>query len=338
MAEDIEGAVMVKRNRINELKEFESKLDDKFSILRKEGVAAATPMYVDAKGRIRSAISIVQPKEAEMAFLICSTHVAAVMLQFEREINLINTRKKAAERDSLLTVLHRLHEEINRIEGGRAFRLLQELEKTMDKAADLQSDLEATRGMAADLQSDLRATRSIAADLQSNLEATQADLEATQANLAAERERLRQVMEDAQKRFNELQSELINVSKDARGTIISMSDILFETGRASLTANLQTNLARIAGILMVYKEPNILVDGHTDNVGTRELNQKLSEDRAKNVMRFLVDNGVEATRLTALGSAFDKPIADNATPEGRAKNRRVDLIIMEEELDYGQKK
>ncbi|MCL2220259.1 MAG: OmpA family protein [Chitinispirillia bacterium] len=116
-----------------------------------------------------------------------------------------------------------------------------------------------------------------------------------------------------------------------------MSDILFETGKATLTANLKTNLARIAGILMVYKEPNIMVEGHTDNVGTRDFNQKLSEDRARNVMKFLVENGVEAGRLTAVGSAFDKPIADNATPEGRAKNRRVDLIIMESELDYGQK-
>jgi len=323
MAQDEAGSAgtkkAVKRDRVSELQVFEEKLDNKFSLLRREGVASATPMYAEAKGRIKSAISVVQPKpsskEAEMAFTICSTHVAAVMMQFDREINLVNVRKMTAERDSLLSVLHGLHEAISRIEGGRAFKMAQELEATKGKAAGLQSDLEATKGKAADLQ---------------------ANLDVAQANLAAERERLRQVMEDAQKRLNELQSDLINVSKDARGTIISMSDILFETGRANLTANLQTNLARIAGILMVYKEPNILVDGHTDNVGSRELNQKLSEDRAKNVMNFLAENGVAVERLSAIGSAFDKPIADNATAEGRAKNRRVDLIIMEEELDYGQ--
>jgi len=304
----VSGAVTAKeakRNRVSELEEFLQQLDNKFSLLRKERVAAATPMYVEAKGRIRSAMSIVQPKpfskDAALAFSICSVHVTAVMMQFEREINLVNVRQMSAERDSLLTVLHNLHETINRIEGSRAHRLAQELEATKSKAAGLLSDLEVS-----------------------------------QANLAAERERLRQVMEDAQRRFGELQSEMINVSRDARGTIISMSDILFETGRANLTANLQTNLARIAGILMVYKEPNILVEGHTDNVGSRELNQRLSEDRATNVMNFLVANGVAAERLNAIGSAFDKPIADNATAEGRAKNRRVDLIIMEEELDYGQ--
>ncbi|MCL2688375.1 MAG: OmpA family protein [Chitinispirillia bacterium] len=312
--------------KVNDLKELEKKLDEEFELLKKEGVASATPMYAEAKGRIKSAIFIAQPnpgtKEAALAFSACSAHVAAVLLQFEREMNLVKARKKAAERDSLLTVLHGLHEAISRIEGGRAYRLSQELEATRGKAAGLQSDLEATSRQAADLQADLQAT--------------QADLDAAQANLAAERERLRQVMEDAQKRLRELQSDLINVSRDARGTIISMSDILFETGRANLTANLQTNLARIAGILMVYKEPNILVEGHTDNVGSRELNQKLSEDRATNVMNFLGANGVGAERMTAIGSAFDKPVADNSTPEGRAKNRRVDLIIMEEELDYGQ--
>ncbi|MDR2728975.1 MAG: OmpA family protein [Chitinispirillales bacterium] len=316
-----EGEVAVKRSRLSELEVLESKLDEKYSSLRKEGVAAATPMYIGAKGHIKSAVSI-QPKpakamqEAEMAFTICSTHVMAVMMQFENEMNLVKARKMAAKRDSLLNVLNNIHEAISRVENGRAFKLSQELEATKGKAADLESNLSAT---------------------QSNLKATQADLETAQANLAAERERLRQVMEDAQKRLKELQSDLINVSRDARGTIISMSDILFETGKANLTANLKTNLARIAGILMVYKEPNILVEGHTDSVGTRELNEKLSKDRAANVMNFIVDNGVEAQRLSAIGSAFDKPIADNSTKEGRAKNRRVDLIIMEEELDYGQK-
>jgi len=342
-------------HRIAELEEFDRKLDQEHAFLKKAGVASATPMYVEAKGRVKETLVEERARgnqqgrkvvtEAKQAFTVCSTHVTAVLMQFERERNLVNARRMAAERDSMLIVLHNLHEAISRIEGGRAFKLAQDLEATKGKAADLQSDLEATKGRAAHLESDLEATRGKAADLQSDLEATrgiaadlQSDLAATQASLAAERERLRQVMEDAQKRLNELQSDLINVSKDARGTIISMSDILFETGRANLTANLKTNLARIAGILMVYKEPNILVEGHTDNVGSRERNQKLSEDRAKNVMNFISENGVAPERLTAIGSAFDKPIADNSTPEGRAKNRRVDLIIMEEELDYGQKK
>ena len=302
----VSGAAMaqedgaVRRNRVSELQELDKQLDTKFSFLRSEGVAAATPMYVEAKGRIKAAQDLIgtkpAAKEAALTFSICSTHVMAALMQFERETNLVKARKMAAERDSLLNVLHNLHEAISRIEGGRAYRLSQELEATKGKAADLQGDLETAK-----------------------------------ANLAIERERARKAMEDAQKKFNELRSELISVSQDARGTIISMSDILFESGKAALTTNLKTNLAKIAGILMVYKDPKILVEGHTDNVGSRELNQKLSEDRAGGVKNFLIEQGVAAERLSSLGSAFDKPIADNSTKEGQAKNRSVDLIILDGE-------
>jgi len=140
-------------------------------------------------------------------------------------------------------------------------------------------------------------------------------------------------MQDAQRRFDELQSNLLSVSRDARGTIISMSDILFESGKATLKPSLKESLAKIAGILIVYKEPKLVVEGHTDNVGAKEYNQKLSEDRASAVLGYLVEQGVAAERLTAVGHGFDKPIADNATNEGKAKNRRVDLVIQDKQLE-----
>ncbi len=109
-----------------------------------------------------------------------------------------------------------------------------------------------------------------------------------------------------------------------------MSDILFDVGKATLTQDLKTNLAKIAGILTIYKDANVQVEGHTDNVGGEEYNQKLSEKRASNVMDFLVSpGGIAAARLTSVGYGFTKPLADNATKEGRQKNRRVDLVIMD---------
>ena len=150
-----------------------------------------------------------------------------------------------------------------------------------------------------------------------------ADLEDQKKKAAAQKD-------DAEKRFGELNSALIQVSKDARGTIISMSDILFDVGKATLTQDLKTNLAKIAGILTIYKDANVQVEGHTDNVGGEDLNQKLSEKRASNVMDFLAGpGGIAAARLTSMGYGFSKPIADNATKEGRQKNRRVDLVIMD---------
>ncbi len=147
--------------------------------------------------------------------------------------------------------------------------------------------------------------------------------------LDEEKRRAQKLRDEAERKFNELQSELISVKQDARGTIISMSDILFDIGKASLTGNLKTNLAKIAGILTVFRSSKVIVEGHTDNQGTAEYNQRLSEQRALNVMKFLAEQGVSPNRMTSIGYGFTKPVADNATREGRQKNRRVDLIIQD---------
>ncbi len=148
-----------------------------------------------------------------------------------------------------------------------------------------------------------------------------------QNQIAQQQQELELQRREAQQRFDQLKSELISVKQDARGTIISMSDILFDINQATLTSDLMINLAKIAGILVVYKDLNITVEGHTDNTGSREYNQTLSENRAENVLNFLIEQGVSPTRLSSAGYGFDKPVADNNTVEGRAKNRRVDLVI-----------
>jgi len=155
-----------------------------------------------------------------------------------------------------------------------------------------------------------------------------ADLEEKKRDLEEQKRKVKEAREEAEKRFNELNSALIQVKKDARGTIISMSDILFDIGKADLTEQLKTSLAKIAGILTIYKDAKITVEGHTDNQGGQEYNQKLSEMRAKNVMNFMLDpGGISAQRLSSVGYGFSKPVSENDTKEGRQKNRRVDLVI-----------
>lgn len=154
------------------------------------------------------------------------------------------------------------------------------------------------------------------------------------ADLVRERRRVETVEKEAERmweqarlRFGELESEMISVRSEAKQTIISMSDILFATGEAELKEALRISLARIAGILTVFGELNVMIEGHTDNRGTLEFNQRLSEKRAMNVMDFLVSQGIDVARLDARGYNFSRPVADNATPEGRKANRRVDLVI-----------
>ncbi len=150
------------------------------------------------------------------------------------------------------------------------------------------------------------------------------ELEKMVAQLREER-----LMREMEARLSKLQSELISVRSTAKGTIISMSDILFSTGKSDLTTDLKISLARISGILSFYSDFDIIVEGHTDNQGSKKLNDKLSLDRAKSVKSFLIDMGVEKPRLTAKGLGFSAPVASNDTKAGRAKNRRVDLIIVD---------
>ena len=132
---------------------------------------------------------------------------------------------------------------------------------------------------------------------------------------------------EAERRFNELKNEFINVKKDARGTVISMSYVLFDIGKSSLPCELKTSLARVAGILLVYRDSQIIVEGHTDNTGSAEFNQTLSEERARNVMEFLIEIGVDENRLSSIGYGLTRPDASNETIDGRKLNRRVDIIV-----------
>jgi len=148
-------------------------------------------------------------------------------------------------------------------------------------------------------------------------------------DLAKERRKAEEQWEEAKLRFSELQSELIQVQNEARRTVITVSDLLFGFDKYDLTSELKISLARIAGILSVFRELNIRVEGHTDNRGTKEYNQELSEKRAHNVMDFLIAQGINPARLTAAGYYFSRPVTSNDTPEGRQKNRRVELVIQE---------
>lgn len=205
-----------------------------------------------------------------------------------------------------------------------ACSVLTEAAATQVQALAARREQDRLQGERIRTQAELAATQDEIIKLErGNASSLKADLEEQKRKAAAAKE-------EAEKRFSELNSALIQVSRDARGTIISMSDILFDVGKATLTQDLKTNLAKIAGILTIYKDANVQVEGHTDNVGGEDYNQKLSEKRAQNVMEFLINpGGIAAARLTAVGYGFSKPIADNATKEGRQKNRRVDLIIMD---------
>ncbi len=136
------------------------------------------------------------------------------------------------------------------------------------------------------------------------------------------------------KQAEELEKSMENAKVERVGEAIRInfdSGILFAINSAELNANAKRDIDKLAETLLKYDGTNVVIEGHTDNTGSRELNQKLSERRAQSVVAYARTRGVDATRMEAKGYGFDQPIADNTTAEGRQQNRRVEIIIIASE-------
>jgi outer membrane protein OmpA-like peptidoglycan-associated protein len=177
-----------------------------------------------------------------------------------------------------------------------------------------QSQLAAERARAAQAEADADRARAEAAAAEAQARAAAANKSATDAN--AVREKLRSQL-----------NSVLATSESARGLIVNMSDVLFDTGKYTLKPNTQISLAKVSGILQAYPGLKLQVEGYTDSVGSDEFNQKLSENRADAVRNFLITQGVQTDNISSTGYGKAKPVADNATAQGRAQNRRVQLVV-----------
>lgn len=126
----------------------------------------------------------------------------------------------------------------------------------------------------------------------------------------------------------------VTVKQTERGaTITSDERILFDTGKAVITPNGDVFIERVAKMLKDKTQANVTIEGHTDNVGSAALNQQLSDARARAVMNALASKGVPRSRMAVKGFGMTRPQADNATPEGRQANRRVEITVLGENAE-----
>jgi outer membrane protein OmpA-like peptidoglycan-associated protein len=128
-------------------------------------------------------------------------------------------------------------------------------------------------------------------------------------------------------RLSEQLNNVLQTRDSARGLIVSMSDVLFDTGKYSLKPDAREKLAKVSGILLSYPGLNIQVGGYTDNVGGDAMNQELSENRAGAVRDYLVQQGVATNSVSAKGFGSTGPVASNESSAGRQQNRRVELLV-----------
>jgi outer membrane protein OmpA-like peptidoglycan-associated protein len=124
---------------------------------------------------------------------------------------------------------------------------------------------------------------------------------------------------------------LAAVKEEERGLVVTLSGgVLFRSAKSTLLSSAQVKLDQVANALLAVRARNLIVEGHTDSRGSESYNQGLSQRRADAVRDYLVQRGYPADRIQARGKGEDSPIADNASPEGRANNRRVEIIIERE--------
>jgi outer membrane protein OmpA-like peptidoglycan-associated protein len=145
--------------------------------------------------------------------------------------------------------------------------------------------------------------------------------------VAAEREAIKKERDELAGMLKGALSSVAETTETARGVIVSLSGILFDVGKATLKPASQLSVAKLAGILMVFPNMNLSIEGYTDSTGSADLNMRLSMDRARGVYEFLMTQGISNARMKYQGFGPENPVAPNDTEANRARNRRVEVVL-----------
>ena len=251
----------------------------------------------------------------------------------------------ATSRETVQTAEDAREIAVKRIDADRAAN-----ERQASATAQAQSQAQAddairqkdqAESAAAQAQSATAQAQSATAQAQADLAVNQVTSTAQIAAAQADADQSRAIAQQAQQNEHQADTEkavlraqlseqlnkILETRDSARGLIVSMSDVLFDTGEYSLKPGAREKLAKVAGILIAYPSLNIEVGGYADNVGSDEMNQKLSENRAGAVRDYLVGQGVATNSVTSKGFGNTLPVASNDNPAGRQENRRVELVV-----------
>ena len=291
----------------------------------------ATRKHLDRKPMIAVARETVQT--AEDARAITVKKIDEERQDSERQAAVNAQAQTQAQADEATRQKEQAQSDQARAEGAKAQA---ESDTAKAQAAQAQAESQTARAQteAAKAQADTDKAKAEMANNQAAsanaLAAAQADAEQSRMNALKSEQSAQQAENDKaamRTRLSEQLNSILQTRDSARGLIVSMSDVLFDTGKYSLKPDAREKLAKVAGILLAYPGLNIEVGGYTDNVGGDEMNQKLSENRAGSVRDYLVQQGVPPSSVSAKGFGNTLPVASNDNSAGRQQNRRVELLV-----------
>jgi outer membrane protein OmpA-like peptidoglycan-associated protein len=188
---------------------------------------------------------------------------------------------------------------------------------------DAQGESDRNRAAAAD-------ANQAAADAQQGQMDAEAESDRNRAAAATSDRQLQQAVQDREAlraRLLEQFNAILATRDTARGLVVNLSDVLFDTGKYTLRPMAREKLAKISGIILVYPDLRLAIEGNTDSVGGDAMNQELSEQRAGAVRDYLAKQNIPLTSMTSRGFGKTQPVASNETMEGRQQNRRVEMIV-----------
>ena len=250
----------------------------------------------------------------------------AARLTAERDQATANAARLSAERDTATADAARLSAQRDAATADAA-RLSAQRDAATADAARSTAERDKATADAARLSAENATATAERARLASDAARAAAESQSQDAQARSEREK-----NELRARLRDQLNVILETRESARGLVVNLSDVLFDTGKADLKPGAREKLSRLSGVLLSHPGLHIEVEGHTDNVGADNYNQQLSETRASSVRDYLVREGIASNTVGTSGFGESKPVASNGTAAGKQQNRRVELIVSGEAI------
>jgi len=291
----------------------------------------------------RNAVAIAKSQEAEKYSPEVFSKASSSLQMMENAVS-SKADKKVIVTDARQTIQFAEDARLLTTQRIEAERIQKEKEAAAaEAAAKAKAEAEAQAAAEAKRQAELAAAKEAqlkaeaaaqAAQQKAEAEAAAAKASAEQAALQAKEQAAKEEAARAQAQTQALRAQLLRQLNDvlqttdtSRGLVVNMADVLFETGKYTLSQDAQLKLAKLSGIIQAHPGLNLAIEGYTDTTGSDEFNMKLSQQRADAVRQFLISQGLTADTISSKGLGPTNPVADNNTAAGRKANRRVEIIV-----------
>lgn len=258
----------------------------------------------------------VKRKDRELALYLARHNIAYARLTAEEQWIKQEIEKQQDIAHSYEVAISKTESQIARHDAEMARMMLiaqqEEAQRSKARAEQAERDAQNSREQAALLKQETEAAKKYA-----KAQAQEASLAKQEAELAMEE------AESLRKKLNSIATEQTD-----KGLMMTLGDFVFDSGRSTIKQEAVDNFSKVVNFINTYPDKKVRIEGHTDSSGSNKLNLKLSQKRADAVKNLLVKNGILADQIEAVGMGEDFPIAENSTKAGKAKNRRVEIIIL----------